>query len=297
MMEYIVGTRGSRLAIAQCELVIEQLQKAYPQHTYHMKIIQTTGDKNQQQALYQMNDKGVFVKELEQALYNHEIDIATHSMKDMPVTLCEGLQLAKTILREDARDVFISHRYTSIHELPPQAVIGTGSLRRRMQLHEWRQDLQFVNIRGNIDTRIQKMKYEGLDGIILAAAAMHRLHLQHMICDYLSEDIMVPAPAQGALAIELRVQDHTLNEMLTTLCNDTLHKEIMIERNFLAAMDAGCHAAIGASCKIDHDQMHFICMAGDDHNVSSARYQYDGIYDPSQVSLAADFLKAKSKGI
>lgn len=290
-MRYRIGTRGSRLALAQSEQVKTLLHNAFPKDEFTLHIIQTTGDKNQLQALYHMQDKGVFVKEIEQALLAHDIDLAVHSLKDMPVQTYRGLCLAKTLLREDVRDVFVSAKYASLQALPHHAMIGTSSLRRRALLHDWRNDLQIVNIRGNIDTRLRKMKEQGLDGIIIAAAGMHRLHIEGYTWEYLDPDIFVPACGQGALAIEMREEDVALRHKLTTLYKPNMHNEVMMERAFLAAMHGGCHMPIGAYCKIQGKQMHFVCMAKTNIDSSCKRYVYDGNYDPAQAIIAAEQLK------
>lgn len=292
-MKYIIGTRGSSLAFTQTSWVQSQLQANFPAHTFVIKIIQTKGDQNQKQALYQMPDKGIFVKEIEEALLRKEIDIAVHSMKDMPTALDKRLIFSKTMKREDPRDVFISYQYASLDELPKGAVIATGSLRRKAQLKAYRSDLQLVDIRGNIDTRIQKMKDQMLDGIILAAAGMHRMHLEANICQYLSEDIMIPACAQGALAIELRNDDMQLYAMLQKLGNENAHREVIMERTFLEAINGGCHVPVGAHCTIYGQHITFVAVYGNTQLTHMERYVYEGPYDLHQAEIAASTLKQK----
>lgn len=292
-MNYIIGTRGSKLALAQTTWVQTQLQEHYPEHTFSVNIISTKGDRNQKQALYQMQDKGIFVKEIEAALLDNKIDLAIHSMKDMPTELDQRLVFAKTLKREDPRDVFISNRYKSLDALPIGAIIATGSLRRKAQLKAYRKDLQLVDIRGNIDTRIQKMNDQNLDGIILAAAGMHRLQLEDSISQYLEEDIMVPACAQGALAIELRKEDTQLYAMLEKLEDTNTHREVMMERTFLEAIQGGCHAPVGAHCTIHGQHVTFHAIYGNAQLTQVARFVYEGEYDINQAYIAASTLKQK----
>ena len=176
-MNVIIGTRGSKLALAQAEYVKNRLQKHYPQNSYELKIISTKGDREQKKALDQIGDKGLFVREIEQELLDGTISLAVHSMKDMPAEQPSGLVFAHAWKREDPRDVLILREAVSLEELPQHAVIGTGSRRRAFQLLQLRKDLRITGIRGNVDTRIKKMQEEQLDGIVLAAAGLHRLCL------------------------------------------------------------------------------------------------------------------------
>lgn len=249
-MQYIIGTRGSKLALAQSEQICALLQKRYPMHSFIIRIISTHGDRNQQLALDQMNAKGIFVKEIEDALYQDEIHLAVHSMKDMPAQLPEGLCFTKTLLREDPRDVFVSRDHTPFSELPLHATIATGSKRRKAQLLQLRPDLNIVGIRGNIDTRLRKMQETQWAGIVLAAAGLHRLQLHEWITDYFSVEELVPACGQGALALEVREDNHALRKMINALANEQTEAEIRVERSFLAAVHGGCHAPVGGYCQI-----------------------------------------------
>ena len=183
-MNVIIGTRGSKLALVQAEYVKNRLQKHYPQNSYELKIISTKGDREQKKALDQMGDKGIFVREIEQELLDGTISLAVHSMKDMPAGQPEGLVFAHAWKREDPRDVLILREAASLEELPQHAVIGTGSRRRAFQLLQLRKDLRITGIRGNVDTRIKKMQEEQLDGIVLAAAGLHRLGRTSLITQY-----------------------------------------------------------------------------------------------------------------
>ena len=184
-MNVIIGTRGSKLALAQAEYVKNRLQKHYPQNSYELKIISTKGDREQKKALDQIGDKGLFVREIEQELLDGTISLAVHSMKDMPAEQPSGLVFAHAWKREDPRDVLILREAVSLEELPQHAVIGTGSRRRAFQLLQLRKDLRITGIRGNVDTRIKKMQEEQLGGIVLAAAGLHRLGRTSLITQYL----------------------------------------------------------------------------------------------------------------
>ena len=210
-MKIVVGTRGSKLALVQTNWVVDQLKKANPEIEFEVKIIKTKGDLVTHLPLHKIGDKGLFTKEIEQQLLDKEIDLAIHSMKDMPSSLPEGLKFASIPKREDPRDVLVlKEGYNDISDLPKGAKIGTGSKRRTYQLLKYRPDLEIVPIRGNIDTRIRKIEDENLDGIVLAAAGLNRAGLNHHISYHLPVDIMIPAPAQGALALEIREDDSNI---------------------------------------------------------------------------------------
>jgi hydroxymethylbilane synthase/uroporphyrinogen III methyltransferase/synthase len=241
-----VGTRGSQLALAQTGLVIEKLKKAYPEDSFEAVVIQTTGDRHLDVSLDAIGTKGVFVDAIEEALFNGDIRLAVHSMKDMPDETAQGLVFAKTWEREDARDALVLREAKSLDELPPRAVIATGSKRRAFSLHRLRPDLEIVPIRGNIDTRIRKMHEQRLDGIVLAAAGLKRLGRESEIAQYFSVEEMIPAPAQGVLAIELRADDAKLLEMVNALADEQADREVRAERGFLKGIGGDCHLPIGA---------------------------------------------------
>ena len=216
-MRYIIGTRGSRLALAQAEYVRDRLSAAYPMHTFTLRVIRTSGDKILNKPLAEFGEKGIFVKEIEAEILNGTADIGVHSMKDMPVCPACGLMFTRAWKREDPRDVLVLRKARSLQELPEGAVIGTGSKRREIQLKSLRPDLNIAGVRGNVDTRLQKM-YEGaFDGLVLAAAGLHRLGMRRAITQYLDLDEVVCAPAQGVLALEIRNGDMELLDLLNAL--------------------------------------------------------------------------------
>jgi uroporphyrinogen III methyltransferase/synthase len=252
-MKYRIGSRGSKLALAQTELIRKRLEKENPGDEFEIVVIRTSGDKIQNKPLSSIGVKGLFVREIEEMLLDKKIDIAVHSMKDMPGEIPEGLYFTKVWKREDPRDVLILRKKKSLEELPENAVIGTGSKRRAYMLKMLRPDLRIVDIRGNIETRIRKMHELKLDGLILASAGFRRLGLENMITQYMSIDEVVPAPAQGALAIEVCRERRDVISMLDLLSDEESDLEIEAERNFLIRMGGGCRMPVGACCSRNDD--------------------------------------------
>ena len=249
-MHYRIGTRGSKLALVQSEYVKRRMEETYPEDTFELVIIKTTGDKVTDKPLAAIGTKGLFVKEIEEELLSGSIDMAVHSMKDMPAECATGLTFAKAWKREDCRDVLILKTAGSFSELPSGAVIGTGSLRRACQLAMLRPDIQFTAIRGNVDTRINKLRDNsyGLDGIVLAAAGLNRLGRSSEITEYLDPEVVIPAPAQGVLAIEAAEVNTELLDKINALSDDNSDREAVAERTFLRLTGGGCHAPVGAHC-------------------------------------------------
>ncbi len=250
-MHIKVGTRGSKLALAQTNYVVDRLKAAYPENEYEIVVITTKGDIDLTKPLDAIGSKGVFVNEIEEALLSGDIQMAVHSMKDMPDTTREGLVFAEAWKREDPRDVLILKNAASIKDLPLGAKIATGSKRRSYQLLKLRPDIQICPIRGNIDSRIRKLyeenpKQEPLDGIILAAAGLHRLGLEANISEYFSVEDMVPAPAQGRLAIEIAQYNQELLDIVNAISDEESRQEVFLERGFLKAIGGDCHLPVGA---------------------------------------------------
>lgn len=271
-MEYIIGTRGSRLALAQADYVKCRLQEAYPEHVFEIRVIRTKGDVILDKPLYELGDKGVFVREIEEALLGGKVDIGVHSMKDMPSYPAEGLMFTKAWEREDPRDVLILREKKSLAELGQGAVIGTGSRRREFQLKRQRPDLMVVNIRGNVDTRLKKMEEEKLDGIVLAAAGLKRLGMTDRVTEYLDEEQFLPAPAQGILALEIRKRDETLLEMLDALCDTDAVCAVLMERGFLQEIGGDCHVPVGAFGKKGADGKFSLSAMFGNHSGSRQAY-------------------------
>ncbi len=263
MKTIIVGSRGSKLARVQTEWLLDRLREANPDVDFELRIISTKGDRVQNKALDAIGDKGLFTKELEEALLSGDIDMAVHSMKDMPSTLPEGLTLAAPPVREDPSDVLVTHhQIESPDELPQGAKVGTGSKRRAYQLSRVRPDLNIQGIRGNVDTRLRKLADEGFDAIILAAAGMKRIDVfesdEYSVIP-LVPDEFVCAPAQGILAVEMREDNDAVRQILEPVVDPVAAVQMAAERKFLTSLDGDCHLPIGAYCKVDGDD---ICLTG-----------------------------------
>ena len=254
-----IGTRGSQLALWQAEYVRKRLQQHEPDRPIELKIIKTKGDRIQNRSLVGLG-KGLFTKEIEAALLEGEIDLAVHSMKDLPSDLPEGLCIAAIPSREDARDVLVAKSASSVAGLPTGAKIGTTSPRRRAQLLHLRLDLQIVDIRGNLDTRLRKLRETDLDALILAAAGIKRLVGEDTITAYFERDQMTPAVGQGALGIEARANDATLAPLLSAINNRESEIEIAAERTVLRQLGGGCQVPIGANAQLVNGVLSMIGM-------------------------------------
>lgn len=253
--EIRIGTRGSELALVQARLVAERIRKRYPDRSVEIVPIRTRGDRMQDIALVQIGGKGVFVKEIEEALLRREISIAVHSMKDVPVELPAGLEISVVPEREDPRDVLIARGNRKLEELPRGARIGTGSLRRKMQLLNLLSDIEVVPIRGNLGTRIQKMETEGLDGIIAAAAGMRRMGWVREVSQFIPTEIMLPAACQGVIGIEARSDDETMKEAVSFLNHSETSMAVSAERAFLRRLGGGCQVPIACMAKRERDTL------------------------------------------
>ena len=263
-MKLVVGTRGSNLALVQTNWVVDQLKKENPGVEFEVKIIKTKGDLIKDLPLDKIGDKGLFVKEIEKSLLDGEIDMAVHSMKDMPSYLPEGLKFAHSPKREDPRDALIfKEGYKSLDDLPQGARIGTGSKRRKYQLLKHRPDLEIVPIRGNIETRIKKIETEKLDGVVLAASGLRRAGLDDKIDYYIPTDIMLTAPAQGILALEIREDDKETEKIIDSIKDDITKIQIDAERGFLIGVNGSCHIPMGAYCEIEGEKITLTGLYGD----------------------------------
>jgi len=247
MPKFIVGSRKSKLALTQTNWVMDQIAGHNPDVTFELKHIVTKGDRILDVTLSKVGGKGLFVKEIEQALLDKEIDFAVHSMKDMPAIVPDGLAIACVPVRADHRDVLISKDHTPLKDLPQGAVVGTSSLRRQSQLLSLRPDLHVEPLRGNIDTRLKKLEEGEYDAIVLAAAGLERMGWsKDKVSEYLSEDLIVPAVGQGALAIECRSDDERLMEILSSIHDEETARVVAAERAFLAELGGSCQVPIAA---------------------------------------------------
>lgn len=253
--KYVIGSRGSELALWQTQHVKAWLEDHYPAIDLEIKIIKTTGDKLLDVALAKIGDKGLFTKQIETALLNNEIDLAVHSLKDLQTVQPAGLCIGAVSKRETPNDVLISKKYRSIDELPQCAKVATGSLRRRSQLLSYRPDLEIFEIRGNVPTRLHKFAESELDAMILAFAGVHRLELDQQIAQIIPFEVMLPAVGQGAMAIEIRENDGELHEILSVFDNVETRACITAERAFLRTLEGGCQVPIGANAIIENDEI------------------------------------------
>ncbi|MBI4546381.1 MAG: hydroxymethylbilane synthase [Ignavibacteriae bacterium] len=260
-----IGSRGSRLALWQAGWVKSELEKKSPNLRIEIVIIKTTGDKILDSPLSKIGDKGLFTKEIEHALLEHHIDLAVHSLKDMPTQLPDGLTIGAVTRREDVRDIFISHPkkgYKHFEELPHGATIATGSLRRKCQLLNWRPDLTIVDLRGNLETRLVKLNASDWDGMILSRVGLLRLGLQDRITEVLPIEKILPAVGQGALAIEVRADDNEMLDCLSTIASEATTIATKGERAFLRRLEGGCQVPIGTYGRIEKNEFSLDAMLG-----------------------------------
>lgn len=254
MKRIVVGTRQSALAMTQTGQVVDELKRicelAQIDCEFEIKKIVTKGDRILDVTLSKVGGKGLFVKEIEQALTDGEIDMAVHSMKDMPFELPEGLVVGAIPLREDPRDCLITRGHLSLDELPQGALVGTSSLRRASQLQHYRPDLRIESIRGNIDSRLRKLESEGFDAILLAGAGLHRIGWQDRITAYLPPEICLPAVGQGALCIECRGGDAFMLDLLGRFQHEPTALAVRAERSFLGRLNGGCQVPLGAYASV-----------------------------------------------
>jgi hydroxymethylbilane synthase len=277
----IIGTRGSALALCQANLIKEEMEAAFPDLDVRLKKIKTTGDKITDVPLAKVGGKGLFVKEIEEALFREEIALAVHSMKDVPTFLPEGLHLAAITRREDPRDAVISRDGKRLLDLPRGARIGTSSLRRQSQIRHLRPDFEIVPLRGNLDTRLKKIEKEGLAAVVLAAAGMRRMGWEDRITEYLDPGLCVPAIGQGALGLECHVSNQQVNSMLNRFNDAITSRCVRAERAFLKRLEGGCQVPIAAYAQFRDEER--LVLEGLVASVDGKRVIRDGIAgDPEQ---------------
>ncbi len=250
-----IGSRGSPLALWQANWIKDQLESLHPEIPVEIVVIKTSGDKIQNVPLAKIGGKGLFVKEIEEALLKKEIDFAVHSMKDMPIKFPFALCIAAVTKRENPFDALIARGNKKLGELPGAAKVGTGSLRRMSQLLHYRPDLSLVPLRGNLETRIKKLETEGLDAIILAAAGLIRMGWDDKITEMISPEILLPAMGQGAVGIEARKHDVDNQILLADMDDEDTHLALDAERAVVTQLEGGCNVPIGAFATIKEDQM------------------------------------------
>lgn len=278
----IIGTRGSKLALWQANWVKEKLNSIYPELKIEIEKIKTTGDKIIDAPLAKIGGKGLFVKEIEEALLSKIIDLAVHSMKDVPTQIPEGLHISAICKREDPRDVFISKEGEILMKLPEGSTVGTSSLRRSVQLMKLRKDLIIKPLRGNVDTRIRKLGQGEFDAIILAMAAIKRMEYDNFVTEIFSEDTMIPAIGQGAIGIETRIDDYFINDLVKPLNHYDTAICVSAERAFLSVMGGGCQVPLACYAKLTNNCLKIVGMIGDPEG------EFDLIKGKRQYSFSSE---------
>jgi hydroxymethylbilane synthase len=277
-----IGSRGSQLALWQANHIADTLRGLG--HEVSIEVIRTTGDRMQNIAFASVGAKGMFTREIEEALLAETIDLAVHSLKDLPTELGEAFTLAAIPARADARDVLVSEKYQEFSALPPGAVVGTSSLRRQAQLRALRPDLEYVEFRGNVDTRLAKLAQGKADAIILAAAGLDRLQKTGYIRERFAPEVLCPSPGQGALAMECRAGDERMDAILKPLEDRATRLAVTAERTCLASLGGGCLVPIGAYCTSDGDKLNLraVVASADGRQIISAERTHS---DPGRLGV------------
>jgi hydroxymethylbilane synthase len=286
-----IGTRGSKLALTQSEWIKNKIQDQHPDVRVELTIIKTTGDKIQDSPLSKIGGKGLFVKEIEDALLQNRVDLAVHSMKDVPAELPDGLMLAAFPEREDPRDALISAGNVPIHGLPLKARLGTSSLRRAAQILHIRPDLEIAPLRGNVDTRLGKLNGGGLDCIILATAGLNRMGLQNRISQVIPTNKILPAIGQGALGLETRQNDEQTIGIIDFLNHEPTQIAVAAERAFLKKLEGGCQVPIAGLALLESGRLHFTGMVAEIDGTRIIQDQISG--DPEDAAQMGETLAGK----
>lgn len=292
MKKIRIGTRDSQLALWQAEWVKNRLTELYPDLQFELAAMKTKGDKILDVPLSKIGDKGLFTKELEYGLLSGELDMAVHSLKDMPTTLPIGLMISAFCEREEPRDVYLSKTGTPLEQLPAGAIVGTSSLRRKSQLKHYRPDLNFQDLRGNLQTRWRKLEESDMDGIVLAAAGVKRLGWQERITQVLPEAVMIPAVGQGSIAIEILQSRTDIHELLSRVNHGPTEKAVCAERALMRVLEGGCQVPIGAYAEVTEGTISLRGMVASLDGVRLIRAEASGS-DPEAVGRdAAEHLVA-----
>jgi len=282
----IIGTRGSKLALWQTNWVKAEIEKHHPQINVEIQIISTKGDRVLDVSLPKLGEqgKGLFTKELEDALFDRRVDIAVHSLKDLPTELPEGLRIGAICEREDVRDALVARGdVKSFDDLPRGAIIGTSSLRRQAQIRALRPDLKLEPVRGNVDTRLGKLNRGEYDALVLAAAGLHRLGYTDIITEHLSEELVLPAVGQGALAIESRSDDAAISEIIIALEHEQTRLTCEAERAFLKGLGGGCLVPIAAHARVEFGMMTLSGLVASPDGSEIVRGQITGLNEDAQA--------------
>jgi hydroxymethylbilane synthase len=295
-----IATRKSPLALWQAEYVRDRLQALHPELEVELVKMVTQGDKILDTPLAKVGGKGLFVKELETGMLQGDADIAVHSMKDVPVEFPEGLHLAVICEREDPRDAFVSNTYKSIDELPQGAKVGTSSMRRQCQLREKRPDLEILDLRGNVNTRLKKLDEGNYDAIILAAAGLKRLGFEERITSFIDTDFSLPAIGQGAVGIECRADDERINALIEPLNDPATRIRVLAERAMNNRLEGGCQVPIGGFAELQGDQLVMRGLVGRPDGKEVIRGDIAGPAERAEelgIALADDLLARGAKAI
>jgi hydroxymethylbilane synthase len=287
----VIGSRGSELALWQANWVKSQLEHVLPKPNVEVLVIATKGDKILDSSLSRIGGKGVFTREIDEALLDERIDISVHSLKDLPTEIPHGVEVGAVTEREDIHDVFISHPhkgYKSLEELPRGARIATGSLRRKCQLLHHRPDLEIVEIRGNVPTRLQKLDASNWDGMILAKAGLVRLNLTERITEIIPTEVILPAVGQGALGIEIRSEDQETKEIVSAINHEPTAESTQAERTLLRYVEGGCQVPLGAYARIENGVFMMEALIGSLDGKKVVRSTIHG--DPSEADRLATAL-------
>lgn len=296
----VIGTRGSMLALWQAEWVKALLIKHHPGTEVELMKIKTTGDKILDVPLAMVGGKGLFTKELEEAMLRGETDLAVHSMKDVPSELPEGLHLAAVLKREDPRDALVSRSYKSVDDLPQGARVGTSSLRRSCQLKSRRPDLVIETLRGNLDTRMRKAEEGEFDAVVLAVAGIKRLGWEDRITEIIAPDVMLPAVAQGAVGIECRADDEFINALVAPLKDEQTEIQVAAERACLRRLEGGCQVPIAAHATLSNGRIRLEALVGNvDGTIIIRKEQEAAVKDAEALGLkvAEELLSAGADSI
>lgn len=294
MQKIRIGTRGSRLALWQAAYIENLLKQACEDIILERIIIKTEGDRDKQSSLTQIGGQGVFTKAIEEALMENQIDVAVHSLKDLPSAMTEGLYLAAVPERGPVEDVLVTEEGISLNELEENATIATGSIRRCSQLLNLRPDLNIKDLRGNIETRLNKLLEQNLDGIIMAHAALVRLELNHVRYYAFSVNDMVPGVGQGAVGVQTRIDDEATNKIVKLISHKETFDAVTAERAFLNELDSGCQFPVGAYARAEGDNLKMTGFVGSDDGEEVYREKIEGpVSDAEQLGrrLAQSFIK------
>ncbi len=271
-----IGTRGSKLALYQANLVKSKLEEAFSDKTFEIVIISTKGDKILDVALSKIGDKGLFTKELEHALFAGEVDMCVHSLKDLPTVFPEGAQLGAILKRAEFKDAWVSKDGIALEDMTEEHTVATSSLRRKAQVHRLNPKVKVVDIRGNVDTRLKKMNDGHCDAMVMAGAGLIRLGYSEVITTLFDPEYFVSACGQGAIAIEIRENDTEIDQVVKKLHCENSYQQITAERSFLNELEGGCQIPIGAYAKITDDNMHLLGLVAMPDGTRELRAELDG---------------------